>query len=231
MLDSQMDRPRHDLLWIRPPRQERTHQSLERLLDVAEALLRDKDFDDIHVRDIADRSNTSVAAFYRRFKDKDALLHALHERGCEEAFATADDALSPDRWPEADIAEILFAIFPFLIDVLRPKESLYRAIYQRAISDEEMRERSMKVSRHVVSRLSELLLARREEIGHPDPGAGVPFALIQAIALLMQHYTVGVRDLGPTSMGDDFIARELATSCLAYLGVAHPHASSKGARP
>jgi len=231
MLVSHMDRPRNDLHWIRAPRQERTHQSLERLLDVAEALLRDKDFDDIHVRDIAERSDTSVAAFYRRFKDKDALLHALHERGCEEAFATADDALSSDRWQNADIAEILFAFFPFLIEVLRPKESLYRAIYQRAISDEEMRERSMKVSRHLVARLSELLIARRDEITHPDPLAAVPFALIQAIALLMQHYTVGVRELGPSPMGDDFIARELATSCLAYLGVAHPHASFEGARP
>ncbi|MFP6654819.1 MAG: helix-turn-helix domain-containing protein, partial [Myxococcota bacterium] len=60
-----------ELHWIRPPRQARTHQSLERLLDVAERLLRDKPFDELHVRELALRAETSVAAFYRRFKDKD----------------------------------------------------------------------------------------------------------------------------------------------------------------
>ena len=44
------------LQWIRPPRQARTQQSLERLLDAAEVLLRDKSFDDIHVSEIALRA-------------------------------------------------------------------------------------------------------------------------------------------------------------------------------
>jgi AcrR family transcriptional regulator len=206
------------LHWIRPPRQARTQESLERILDVAELLLRDKSFDDIHVRDLALRADTSVAAFYRRFKDKDGLLHALHERRCEEAFATADDALAPTRWEGASIADILFSIFPFLIEVMRPNESLYRAIYQRAMSDELMRERAIKLDRYVMSGLFDLLISRRDEIHHPNPEAAVSFALTQAMALLIQQYTVGIRDMGTVPMSDDMIARELATSCLAYLG-------------
>jgi AcrR family transcriptional regulator len=228
MEDQRMDRQARDLRWIRPPRQARTHQSLERLLDVAQELLRDKDFDDIHVREIAMRAETSVAAFYRRFKDKDALLHALHERSCEEAFATSDDALCPERWEEADISEILHTIFPFLIDIMRLNESLYRAIYQRAICDAAMRERSIKVSRYVVSQMSDLLLARRDEIHHPNPAVAVPFSLIQPIALLVRYYTFGIRDFGPVPMTDAAIAQELVTSSLAYLGVAPPSASLEG---
>ena len=82
------------LQWIRPPRQARTQETLERLLDAAEALLAEKRFEDVHITEIASRADTSVAAFYRRFNDKEGLLHALHERLCEEAFATADDALA-----------------------------------------------------------------------------------------------------------------------------------------
>jgi AcrR family transcriptional regulator len=207
------------LHWIRPPRQQRTHQGLERILDVAERLLLDKSFDDIHVREVALRADTSVAAFYRRFNDKDGLLHALHERRCEEAFATADDALDPERWAGADIEEILQTIFPFLIEVMQPNESLYRAIYQRAITDDLMRERAMRLNRYVMSGLSELLMARKAEIHHPEPAAAISFALTQGIALLTQQYTVGIRDLGPVSFRDDAIANELARSCLAYLGV------------
>jgi len=213
------------LHWIRPPRQQRTHQGLERILDVAEQLLRDKGFDDIHVREVALRANTSVAAFYRRFNDKDGLLHALHERRCEEAFATADDAFDPERWVGADIEEILHTIFPFLIEVMQPNESLYRAIYQRAITDDLMRERAMKLNRYVLSGLSELLMARKVEIHHPRPAAAISFALTQVVALLIQQYTVGIRDLGPISLSDEAIATELTTSCLAYLGATKTNAS------
>jgi AcrR family transcriptional regulator len=225
-----LSQPR-DLHWIRLPRQARTQKSLERLLDVAEVLLRDKNFDDIHVREIALRADTSVAAFYRRFTDKDALLHALHERRCEEAFATADDALSPARWQGATIAEILNTIFPFMIDVVHSNEGLDRAIYQRAMSDELMRERSMKLHRYVVAGISELLIERAAEIHHPDPGMAVSFALIQATALLFHYYTAGIRDIGSSPMSDAQVARELTTSCLAYLGVPNPTSSIEGDRP
>jgi AcrR family transcriptional regulator len=224
------DQPQ-DLHWIRPPRQARTHQSLERLLDVAELLLRDKNFDDIHVREIALRAETSVAAFYRRFTDKDALLHALHERRCEEALATADDALSPERWQGATIEEILSSIFPFMIDAVRSSESLDRVIYQRAMSDELMRERSMKLSRYVVSGISVLLIDRVDEIRHPDPHTAVSFTLLQATALLIHYYTAGIRDIGPKPMSDAQVARELTTSCLAYLGIPVSYSSTQGDRP
>lgn len=194
-------------------------------------MLLDKDFDDIHVSEIANRADTSVAGFYRRFKDKDALLHALHERRCEEAFATADDALCSERWKHASIADILFAVFPFLVEILHSNESLDRAIYQRAITNEPMRERSMKLNRYVIDGLSDLMFERKDEINHPDPVTAVPFAVIQALALVVQLYTAGIRDIFPTSMSDQKVAHQLATSCLAYLGISNPYAPLEGAQP
>ena len=74
-----MPRSPTPLHWIKPPRQARTQESLERVLDAAEALLADKRFEDIHVAEIANRADTSVAAFYRRFQDKEALLSNLEK--------------------------------------------------------------------------------------------------------------------------------------------------------
>jgi AcrR family transcriptional regulator len=207
------------LHWIKPPRQARTQESLERLLDAAEALLIDKRFEDIHVAEIVNRAGTSVAAFYRRFQDKEALLHALHERLCEEAFATADDALIPERWAGAGIREILDTVVPFLIDALEGREALDLAVYQRGLTDAAMRERSDRLTRYVMEGLSRLLLARRDEIGHPDPERGVSFALVQMFAVLVQIYTTGRRDVALVRMSDAAIAHELTESCLAYLGI------------
>jgi AcrR family transcriptional regulator len=223
-----MDSIQHQLQWIRPPRQARTQESLERFLDAATALLEHKRFEDVHITEIAQRAGSSVAAFYRRFKDKNGLLHALHERLCEEAIATADDALAEERWRGAGIAEILGAIFPFLIEIFERHHLLDRAIHQRALSDEQLRERSTRLTRYVVTGLSQRLLERREEIRHPEPEMAVSFALLQSMALLVQHYTVAMREADIVRLSDARVARELATSCLAYLGVREPLAPFEG---
>ncbi len=207
------------LEWIRPPRQVRTQESLERLLDAAEALLEEKRFEDVHVSEVARLADTSVAAFYRRFKDKDALLHALHERLCEEAMATADDALAPARWEGKRIAAILESVVPFLIGALEGREALDRAVYQRGLSDEVMRERSNRLLRAVMERLSRLMLDRREEIHCAEPVAAVSFALVQLISVLVHTYTAGLREIELVPTNDEQLSRRLVSSCLAYLGV------------
>lgn len=210
--------PPEPLQWIRPPRQVRTQESLERLLDAAEELLQDKRFEDVHVSEIARRAETSVAAFYRRFKDKDALLHALHERLCEEAFATAEDALAPARWAGASIREILGSVVPFLIDAMKSRGALDRAVYQRGLSDEAMRERSNRLIRYVMEGLSDLMLARDAQITHPEPANAVAFSLLQLVSLLVHTYTVGLSDVELVPMSDEQIAQRLIDSCVAYLG-------------
>ena len=212
-----MTAPKHSLQWIHPPRQARTQQSLERLLDSAEVLLRDKSFEDIHVNEIALRADTSVAAFYRRFHDKNALLYALHQRFSDAAIATANDALEATRWENSGIREILESIVPFLIEVLRSQESVQRAVYRLALSDEAMLEISMRLRRYVLGRLCELLLQRRDEIQHPDPEHAVPFALVQAGALLTEFYLTGMRDTTLLPSSDQRIAEEVVHSCCSYL--------------
>ena len=209
--------PAPTLQWIRPPRQARTQETLERLLDAAEALLAEKRFEDVHITEIASRADTSVAAFYRRFNDKEGLLHALHERLCEEAFATADDALAPERWEGAGLRSILDTVVPFLINVFEERQALDLAVYQRGLTDEAMRERSHRLIRHVLDGLGRLILERREEILHEQPEQAVSFAMMQTAATLTHLYTARFRDVGTPRMSDQQIAEETVRSCLAYL--------------
>ncbi len=210
------------LEWIRPPRQARTQQSLERFLDAAESLLSEKSFEDVHVADVSRLADSSVAAFYRRFSDKNGLLHALHERRCEEAMATAQIALAPEQWEGASIQEILREGFTFLVQILQQNESLDRAIHQRALSDGTLWESAVRVRQTALDGLSELLLARSAEISHPDPALAVSFALVQAMALLTEYFTVGMRIVERVPMSDSDVVDQLSLSCLAYLGWQEP---------
>ena len=161
--------PKPDLHWVRPPRQARSQETLDRILDAAEALVAEKGFDDTPVAEIARRADSSVGAFYARFHDKDGLLHALYERYFEQAIATADAALAPARWEGASIDELIAAVVRFLVEIYRERRGLMRAFVLRKHVDPEFQARQQRLSHYVTARLSALLLARRDQIPHPDP--------------------------------------------------------------
>ena len=95
------------LEWVNPPQQARSQQTLDRLLDAAEALIEERGFEEISVAEITRKARSSVGAFYSRFKDKQGLLRYVQQRFSEQAAATAEVALSPDRWAGMSVYENL----------------------------------------------------------------------------------------------------------------------------
>lgn len=63
-----------------PPRQERSRQTYEALLDAAEELGIDNTYDQISVQKIATHAGFTIGAFYARFPSKGALAMALMDR-------------------------------------------------------------------------------------------------------------------------------------------------------
>lgn len=210
--------PSSDLRWVRPPQQARSQETLDRILDAAEALVTQKGFEDTPVAEIAQRAGSSVGAFYARVQDKDALLHALYERYYEQAIATADAALEPARWEDARIAEILDAVVRFLTAIYREQCGLIRAFVIRTHSDASFQARRERLSHYVSERLSTLLLARRDEISHPDPERAAAFGLAQVFATLESVILFGELRSGVLALSDDDLATELVRAYLAYLG-------------
>lgn len=215
-----MDPSAAGLRWIRPPQQARSQETLDRLLDAAEALVAEKGIDDTRVADVAERAGSSVGAFYSRFKDKDALIHALYERYLEQAIATADVALDPQRWQGAAIPELLRAVVRFLVQIYRDQAGLIRAFMVRNHSDASFHARQTQLSHYVSEKLSALLLARAEQIGHPDPVRASAFGLTQVFSTL--DNVVLFQDMRSSGrpLSDDELAAELTRAYLAYLGVA-----------
>jgi AcrR family transcriptional regulator len=201
---------------------ERSQQTLERLLDAAEVLIEEKGFDDVPVAEIARRARSSVGATYARFKDKDAILHAVHDRFCEEAYATADRALDPGRWEGAAIPEIVAEVVEFLVHSVREREGLMRTLAAR-LFDPQIRLRSERLGRCVNEGLASLLLAHRDQITHPDPALACDFACRQLHFTLDGLVARAAFDPGMLPMSDAEISSEITRSILAYLGVREPN--------
>ena len=209
-----------ELEWVRPPRQARSQETLDRILDAAEALVAEKGFEDSPVSEIVLRAGSSVGAFYARFHDKEGLLHALYERYYEEAVATADAALAPARWEGARVAELIPAVIHFLVSIFRERRGLMRAFVVRNHTHPEFQARQQRLSHHVIARLCLLVLARRGEIAHPDPERATRFGLMLVFSALESLILFGEMRSSLLSLSDDDLANELARSTLAYLGAA-----------
>lgn len=68
------------------PRQPRSQQTVDRILDSAAALFAGVGYENTTTNAIAGRSGISIGAFYRYFPDKDAVLQALTGRYRQEAL-------------------------------------------------------------------------------------------------------------------------------------------------
>ena len=208
------------LRWVRPPKQVRSQETLDRILDAAEALVQEKGFDDTPVSEIVRRAGSSVGAFYSRFGDKDALLHALYERYLEQAVATADAALDPERWARTGVAAIVSSVVSFLVQIYREQEGLIRAFVLRNRTDPAFRARRDRLSHYVSDGLAALLAARTDEISHPDPARAGAFGMTLVFSTLDSTMLFGEMRSGMRALSDDELAIELSRAFIAYLGVA-----------
>jgi AcrR family transcriptional regulator len=204
------------LRWVRAPQQARTRAGLARLLEAAEALIAEKSYEEASIVDIAQRAGSSVGGFYRRFRDKDGIIQALHEQFCDEARATADEALAPARWQGAPLADVLAEFTAFLVQIFREREGLLRAFLKHAAGDAAMRERSRGLFQHLWERLSELLRSRRHEVRHPDPELGAAFGLEMVLGTL-DHVVQLPEQAVP--LRDARLIAELSRALTHYLGV------------
>src|SRR3954462_15085916 len=96
--------------FYRAPQQSRSRETLDRILDAAERVLEEKSFTEATLAEIMERAGVTVGAFYRRFPDKDALLHLLDERFFRELQERGDELLDPPHWHSASVGEILTQI-------------------------------------------------------------------------------------------------------------------------
>src|SRR5690349_17624681 len=86
---------------VTPPKQERSHKTLERIVEALAELLADKTFDEISIQEIAQRAGCAVTSIYARFRDKRAMVPAMHEAFRGDALRVLDITLAAERWRDA----------------------------------------------------------------------------------------------------------------------------------
>jgi len=201
-----------------PPRQSRSQETLDRILDAAEGVLDEKSFSEATLAEIVERAGVTVGAFYRRFPDKDALLHHLDERLFGEVQHLADEVLDVRRWAGTPTPEIVREFTHIAITLHRQRRGLLRSVFLRARVDPVLRESARGVNGHIIERLQALLLPRRAELRHDNPERAISLGFVVLLASVRETVLFG--EVWPTAIhvDDSELERELARMYLRFIG-------------
>ena len=203
-----------DLGYVRPGQQSRSQRTQSALMDAAEELIAEQGVDATTLADIATRAGSSVGAIYHHFRDKSAIQYAVFERFVEEAEATTLDAVSPERWDGAEIADIVHGYVSYSVQSNAERPSVKRAALAIARTDTEFAARFTKLSAILDQGLRELLLARRSEIGHHQPELAIDYSIHLLAAVLrarLEHPSDSTRS-GPAA-DEEFVAETTNVVC------------------
>lgn len=211
-----------DLHWVRTGRQTRSQKTQESLLEAAAVLVSEKGAENASVADVAARAGCSVGSVYHHFRDKKALLYALFDRMSEELRATTRAAADPARWEGASVADVLRGFLEFSLEIGRDRPTFKRAGLEASRGDPVLRERMAELHAELDEALRGLVLARRGEIGHPDPGLATGFVLDQLGSMLRTRLEEISIPTQLASQPDEVFVREALRSVCAYLRVQSP---------
>jgi AcrR family transcriptional regulator len=202
---------------VRPPKQKRSQQSLERVLAASTALLEEKGFDAFTIQDVSQRADVSVGAIYARFGNKESLLRAVHRHTMDSIRPEHENVAAADGHQDRPARDVVLAAVRTVAGIFRGNEKLLRAFMHLGAVDDEISRRGSESSIDLASQFHATVLAHRDEITHPDPERGVDVAYRMAYCTFARQVMYGPTFESDRPIGWDELADEVGEACAAYL--------------
>lgn len=193
--------------------------TLERLLDAAQALIVERGSAEWSIPELVARAGSSVGGFYARFKDKDELVCALEERFLGDKRRMLDALTDAERIRDLSLCDLARQAIRKLVKIHRRNQQLAAAFVAASARDRNRGERTRAFRQEVIERFSRLLLARRDEIRHPDPERAVEVGIQMVLAGMRAEAVFGPTRAGGTTLSEDEMAAELERMFVSYLGI------------
>jgi AcrR family transcriptional regulator len=201
---------------VRPPKQRRSRESYERVLDAAFALLEENGFEGLTVQEVAARSGVSVGAIYERFGNKETLLRAVHARTMEsmsEAHAAAGDPAA-----RADgAAAAIVAVVAGMARIMNDNRKALRAFMHLGAVDEVISARGSEASIALSKTFKRALMPHASEFRHPEPDVALDVAFRVAYSTLARQVMYGPVFESDRRLSWKRLVDELGALCAVYL--------------
>lgn len=201
------------------PKQERSSKTQAAILKAAREMIAEGGVESLTISGVAARVGLTTGAFYARFRNKDALLHALFEE-TRAANRNEIDAFRREiATNTAPLAEVVATFVPRAMRLIRDNSALFRLFGYDHRGSRGERDRAIQILEAVIEPVQELLRERSGEFAHPDPeiAAAMLIVMMQGIvdwALLLRESRNPV-----VPIRDEELGLEIVRASLGYLGL------------
>jgi AcrR family transcriptional regulator len=201
------------------PKQQRSRETLERLLAATMRLLEEQGLDGATIPAIARLAKVAPASVYRRFVDKDALLRATFLHILRQSNEANRDTLAKAVRGET-LEDTVARVMGGMLEQYRRHPRLLRALMHFVDSDEDEtfgRQARLYVAENF-DLIVDALLPFRAEIRHPIPRRALQFALLSA-GSAMEAYALDNTSVWHSvlSLSAQELKAELTRGFMAYL--------------
>jgi AcrR family transcriptional regulator len=203
---------------VKTPCQQRSRDSLERILRAAEGLISSKGHEALTIAEVVRRSHTSVGTVYARFPDKVALLHAVHERVIYRDQDELKAHLAEVDWSSLSLEDTVRRLTAIKHDQAKGMERLYEAFVVHGATDPVLRAEGYRVKGQNEDLEVEILMGHAGDINHSNPEEAIRIAcrIWQAAREeMVQRSKSGVP--GPGGVPQDILMEKLDEVIIAYL--------------
>jgi len=207
----------------RPPQQERSIATMNRILDAAAALLAEGGWDAFRVLDVSSRAGISVGVIYQRFGDKDGLFAAVHDAHLARFAARAREAFGPDAWPsETDPAAFVGVAITRLGTIFEDLGVLNGVLLLNSGKVSGLGERGAEVMSTVRELFTAMIRSRSDRMPRADPEVAVAACFRMAFSTFMDFATFIRYPTQAHEMSWPRLITEVARACTLYLFAPYP---------
>jgi len=218
------------------PQQERSRESLRKLLKAATEVLGQHGVEGTTIPRIAEHAGLTPGAVYRRFRDKDELLETAILGILERQDERVKAGMTPEMTARIPLDVFAEQIIGGMVVSYRANAALLRALRQfvQLRANKAFVKKAAKLEIRAYERVVDRILAGRTDIRHPNPRIAVSLGLMMVISTLyelvvMPNIAIDWKDLLPKD--DQALKRELTRAFLSYLEVEPtPRKRSRAAR-
>jgi AcrR family transcriptional regulator len=202
----------------RKPKQSRSRESFDRVIEAATELLRERGAQTLTLAEVSRRSKVSIGSIYCRVESKDDLIRVVHARALgnmEHEFAAIINGIRRKRLPLRDLVPLLVRE---LAQYLRRHADLLSAFIERGAQDPVIASVGRKAHAQTALDFRLLLLERQNEFVHPDPERAAATCFTIVYGALARYLGLGGNRESGAGEGDwKQLIDDLGLMSLAFL--------------
>lgn len=203
-----------------PAKQNRSSDTLRRIIEAAEALLEERDLHEVTMQDIATRAQRSVGTVYARIPSKDVLLAHLFDGFADRSEAGIIDLTERGRYEHWGLKRRTEEVCRWIVNRYTAERGLVRSLahclfYESPPMSDAFQKKMTIHSRELVRFLAE----EKTSMAHNNPTRACEFAFMAALALAQNRIVFGSVSSIRLEFPAESLIQEMTRMMHAYLTV------------